>query len=119
MTVGPWKPIRLETHTTRVEELDVRVDVSENLDANFSATVSLSHDLTGAIQVDLKSPAGTVVGSERLELVQSKSATFSKSFLAKEIELWYPVGYGKQPLYTLEVSVYDKVYIGISIMAIC
>ena len=27
MTVGPWRPVRLETYTTRIAELDVRTNL--------------------------------------------------------------------------------------------
>lgn len=109
MTVGPWKPITLEAYTTRIAEVDVRADVSGNLDAKLSAAITLTSSFTGVIDVQVKSPAGDVVVSERLNVNDSKGANFEKSFAGGEVELWYPVGYGKQPLYSLNLSLLDQV----------
>ncbi|KAF6762656.1 beta-mannosidase [Ephemerocybe angulata] len=108
MTVGPWKPISLQTYTARVADVDVRVEVSENLEVQLSAEISLSDSVTGAVQVDLKNPEGNTVASEKLGVTDSKKAEFKKSFASGEVDLWYPVGYGKQPLYSLHVTLLDK-----------
>lgn len=110
MTVGPWKPITLMTYTTRIAEVDVRTDVSDNLDAlTLAAEVTLSSSFTGVIEVQVKSPTGEAVASDRLTVSNSKIAKYEKSFGRGDVDLWFPVGYGKQSLYSLHLTLLDEV----------
>jgi hypothetical protein len=104
MTVGPWKPVLLHTYESRISDLDIRtafngdhIDLTVNLtvspptpgEASF-ALASLDKRFKADIDED-----GHAKGSLRLNL--------------KDVELWYPVGYGKQWLYELEASVRTEV----------
>jgi beta-mannosidase len=64
-------------------------------------------NLSGSVV--LKSSAGAVV--KKAADVKFKDGRGVVQFeLAKgEVDLWYPVGYGKQVLYTVEVQVADQV----------
>jgi len=62
-------------------------------------------------EVWLKDPAG----SESIVMGQS-NVTFNNGavrvvfhFKKGEVKLWYPVGYGEQPLYEVQVRIYDDV----------
>ena len=109
MTVGPWKPIKLEAYSTRIADVDVRVDVSEDLDAQLDTRIAFSGAVSGTAVIELKNPAGDVVHSERLAVRDAKAAHFQKTFASNELELWYPVGYGKQPLYSLHMTLFYEV----------
>ncbi len=54
---------------------------------------------------------GELASAANFSPVAVDSGTGSASFSAKrgECELWYPVGYGKQPLYTFELTIKDAV----------
>lgn len=108
MTVGPWKPIALEAYENRITDLDVRIDVSESLDATVTVEIALAEKRTAEGSISLKGPNGSALVGERDEFHDGRMRKEFR-FAAGDIELWYPVGYGKQPLYTIEVQVFDNV----------
>lgn len=116
MTVGPWKAIRLHTYDVSVQDVDIRSAVSPELDVNLTVTVNVQSDPSlqisnYSLKATLKNPDGTV----RLEGANvrfSDSASAQSEFhlsSSESLELWYPVGYGKQPIYSVEVEVSDLV----------
>ena len=110
MTVGPWKPIRLETYTTRIAELDVRTAVDEKLDSTIDIFFILTDDtpVTATVRV-LRADGSLVIGNSGVHLKGKHHSGFGLSNGA--YERWYPVGYGKQPLYAAEVVIMDQVRI--------
>ncbi|KAF8192560.1 glycoside hydrolase family 2 protein [Pholiota molesta] len=109
MTVGPWKPIKLETYHNRITDLDVRSEVSEALDVKLSASFAFSEKTPGYASFVLKKPDGSVEASaDKIPVNGAGIAKVNFEWQAGEIQLWYPVGYGSQPLYTVEVLVTDK-----------
>lgn len=109
MTVGPWKPISLETYVARIVDLDVRNYVSEDLSASLDVTFSLSTQENGTALVNLKSPDGVLVAGQSNIKINTTDAKAHFSLSSGTFDLWYPVRYGKQPLYTVEVQVADSV----------
>ncbi|CAA7259722.1 unnamed protein product [Cyclocybe aegerita] len=107
MTIGPWKPIKLETYKTRITDLDIRSLVSETLDVNLTANIAFSDEYPGFASFTLKKPDGSVeIASEKIP-ISSGTAKAPFQWKAGELQLWYPVGYGAQPLYTVEVVLFD------------
>lgn len=108
MTVGPWRPITLETYTARISDLRV----SPIVDRDLTTTITTTFEVEGApasgatAQFVLKSPSGKVVKTEEAK-VQGGKGKLSWKFAKGDLELWYPVGYGKQPIYTVEVQLAD------------
>ncbi|KAI0383480.1 glycoside hydrolase family 2 protein [Hypomontagnella monticulosa] len=94
LTCGPWRPINLEVYESRIADLWCDVEVDKSLK---SATVTAHASTEGkAAKVQFNiSLKGTPVASQTLDA--GSSATFTIS----DPELWYPVRYGKQPLYTV------------------
>ncbi|KAG9093828.1 hypothetical protein FS749_013657 [Ceratobasidium sp. UAMH 11750] len=107
-TIGPWRPITLETYAIRLSDVRVRQDVKEDLSAELSVEFEVSEktsDLSAAVV--LKSSAGAVAKTADAEIKDGRAVAEFK--LAKgDVELWYPVGYGKQALYTVDIQVSDK-----------
>ena len=108
MTVGPWKPIHLQTYSTRISDLDIRIDVNEDL----AAVINVSFTLTSAEKciatVQIKKPSGgLLIGGSNIPVTGSRQTEFKCS--AGTYDLWWPVGYGAQPLYTVEVNITDEV----------
>ena len=115
MTVGPWKPISLHTYQSRISDLYAKSTVSEELAVNVNVTFSLSHPTSAVASVMLKNPEGEVLmGFKDVKITNGQAAVsydFSPVsaflsplslliFFAKgAVDLWYPVGYGKQPLF--------------------
>lgn len=109
MTTGPWKPIKLEVYHNRIADIDIRSDVSENLDVNLTAKLQTSVKSEGSYATfALKRPDGTVEKvAENISLGNGR-AEIDFEWKAGELELWFPVGYGSQPLYTVEIVLHDK-----------
>jgi len=115
MTVGPWKPIRLETYTNRIVDLDVRSEVSEDLLVSLSVEASFADkENYETAAFTLKGPDGSVkLNKDKVALLSAEpggpNLKLGFKFEKGDVELWYPVGYGAQPIYTVEVELYDKV----------
>ena len=109
MTVGPWKPISLHAYDMRIVDVDIRCRVSETLDAEAIVNVELSENITGLISITFNDANGTLVRRHDGTTVKSGRSSVLFNFSAGEVDLWYPVHYGKQPLYTAEVQIKDVV----------
>ena len=111
MTAGPWRPIQLETYTYRFE--DVRVDSDlhgpEYKKATLKAKVQLAPSSSSTegleLKAVLKSSEGKVIKETSLGIKEGLDWTFDKG----EVESWWPIHYGKQPLYQLDFILSDKV----------
>ncbi|KAI0068656.1 glycoside hydrolase family 2 protein [Artomyces pyxidatus] len=107
MTVGPWRPISLHVYQTRITDFRVASVVDENLAVDVDVSISLSSDAGATAVVSLHKPSGYVLYDSKVTLSNGEGQI--KFHLNKsEVELWYPVGHGKQPLYQVEIRVYDK-----------
>ncbi|KAL4075886.1 glycoside hydrolase family 2 protein [Scleroderma citrinum] len=107
MTVGPWKPISLHAYDIRIVDTDIRCKVSEILDAEVVVDVELSEDIPASISVILSEAGGKVIRCQDCVTLDSRRSQTQFHFSPGEVYLWYPVHYGKQPLYVLEVQVKD------------
>lgn len=84
--------------------------VSENLEPRLDLSFDLSGDeFTGSIQVSLKGSNGVNIKEIQDIKVARGKGSITFAFGDDEIELWYPVGYGRQPLYEIEVVAIDDV----------
>ncbi|CCM04064.1 uncharacterized protein FIBRA_06223 [Fibroporia radiculosa] len=108
MTVGPWKPIVLEAYQARITDIDIRANVSEDLSANLDVNFVLSRDNHSIASVNLKGPDGALVTGQNSIKISDSEAKARFKLSAGTYELWYPVGYGKQPQYTVEIEVADE-----------
>lgn len=102
MTCGPWRGVRLETYHARVA--DVRVDYSVGSDLK-----SVSGDITASVE-------GSSGKHVKFSITLADKVVFEKkadvdgdgiakvSFQLDQVELWYPHGYGEQPLYTFKAT---------------
>ena len=102
MTCGPWRPINLEVYESRVADLHTRVHVADSLkSAEVVAHVAVEGSATRVrfnISLD-----GNDVASETTDVKDETSVTFA----IQNPQLWYPVRYGKQPLYTITATLLD------------
>ncbi|TFK43576.1 glycoside hydrolase family 2 protein [Crucibulum laeve] len=108
MTVGPWKPIKLEVYQTRISDVDIRIDISESLAVSLKADLAFSDKTADHATFVIKDPAGTVIETGDNLPANGGSASTSFSWEAGRLQLWYPVGYGSQPIYTAEIELYDR-----------
>ena len=109
--MGPWRPVSLHTYHTRISDLRISAQVDESLDTDLIVRIALfPQEISGAAEVLLKDPSGSVVttGQSSIE-IKSGTAQAVYRFAKGDVKLWYPVGYGAQPLYDVQVNVFDDV----------
>ena len=100
MTCGPWRPINLEVYESRIADLYCDVSVDKSL--KFADVVAHAEGEGKAEKVRFDvSLEGTSVASE---VVDFNPTDTSVSFHISNPSLWYPVRYGKQPLYTVKAT---------------
>lgn len=109
MTVGPWRPIYFHTYDIRIAEVWANAIVSEKLEPRLDLSFELAGDeFNGTVQLFVRGPDKVSIKEIKdLKVAAGKGST-TLAF-DDEIDLWYPVGYGKQPLYEIEVVAIDDV----------
>jgi beta-mannosidase len=112
MTVGPWRPISLHTYQNRISDLYVKSTVSEDLAVNVDVHLTLfeKHPAVASITLKSSDPPYLVVKSDNIKVADGQ-AVINLKLSKGDVDLWYPVGYGKQPLYTVEIEVAHEVRI--------
>jgi beta-mannosidase len=101
-TCGPWREVRLETYQARIEDLrvDYKLDTSlKTVQGTISARVdgSVSQRVVFAVY-----DGDTLVFKESAEI---SDGTAKVEFHVNNPKLWYPHGYGEQPLYQVTAKV--------------
>lgn len=118
MTVGPWKPVRLEIYKSRILDIDIRTQVSEALDVKLSAGITVSSNSSAFLSFVLKNPDGSMEKAVKHVAVESGRANIAWEWSPGQLRLWYPVKYGEQPLYTAEIELVDTVSALIDVQAV-
>ena len=109
VTMGVFRPVYLEYREgLEIEDVYVRTDALDRFGASIVAEYELSgFDKPGIVEAELISPSGEVVYRDRFyadrELVVRKMDI-------PDPELWYPSGYGDQPLYTFRAKSANSSY---------
>ncbi|EIM88069.1 beta-mannosidase [Stereum hirsutum FP-91666 SS1] len=107
MTAGPWRPVHLHSYATRIKDIRISSNVNSDLAVDLDVSISLDTPFSGAADIVLLDESGKVVVKK--DDVDLGNGDIKEHFhLEKEeVELWYPVGYGKQPLYSVRVQIKD------------
>lgn len=109
VTCGVYRPVYIRYGS------DMYVDsvyvVTENID-EFSAQICVEMEFAnfkegGLVNVAVVSPDGDVVNSAEFYCKEPKAV---RRFDITEPQLWYPLGYGEHPIYTLVCTVNDNVH---------
>ena len=109
VTAGIWRPIGIESWDARIENVRPAIRLSEDgnsAELNVVSHIELADDREVGVVVELRSPAGDVVSKGTTRVTSSGDA--GVSLTVSSPELWWPVGYGEQPLYELRVLVQDE-----------
>ncbi|KAI0014843.1 family 2 glycosyl hydrolase [Xylariomycetidae sp. FL0641] len=100
LTCGPWRPINLEMCESRITDLWCDIDVDKSLKC---ATVLVHAPVEGkASKTKLEISLG-----DKLVASQDIEAGANATFRISDPELWYPIRYGKQPLYTVKATIQE------------
>ncbi len=108
--IGVWKEIRLEGYSVRFEDIHLRQTLNEHvasLSADISAEAGDREEVIASIRVT--SPGGEQFekNEKLLRLYEGASCFANLSVEIPDPQLWWPNGYGSQPLYEVEVTLKD------------
>jgi len=111
MTAGPWRPIRLETYTYRIDDIRIDSDLigPEYKTATLKAKVELAESSASIDGFEYKAVLKTSEGRKVKEETLDLRKTLDWKFEQGEVDSWWPIHYGKQPLYQLEITLSAKV----------
>lgn len=105
VTSGIWDDAYLEIGSCfSVETLDLSYRLSEDL-KNSQITLQADTSDNGPVSFEVLDPSGVSIftGTGAAE-----DGEFSADFTLSNVSLWYPAGYGAQPLYTIILRTLDK-----------
>ncbi len=99
VTVGIWKPIQLvQWDKARLDNLIINPTVIDS-----KPTILVSGELLGSGGAQL----AIIHQGKTLASLDCSEEKFSGSVQIANLELWWPVGYGKQPLYDFQIQLLD------------
>lgn len=102
MTCGPYRPVRLVSYNSTVEDVNVKVEVDEHLDAEVEVVFEVAG--TALVSVTIVSPDGTT----NLSATNLSTTNLSCKFSLKKPQLWYPWSIGTPALHTVNVEVVES-----------
>lgn len=111
MTAGPWRPVQLHSYATHINDLRVSSNVNSDLAVDLDISVSLDAPFSGTADIVLLDSSSNVVVKENDLKLENGNAKAHFHLKKGDVELWYPVGYGKQPIYSVRVEVKNTVCI--------
>ncbi|KAG6856280.1 hypothetical protein H0H87_005890 [Tephrocybe sp. NHM501043] len=113
MTAGPYRPITLKTYSARLNEVHTRASVSFHKITGVSASylkvdvIIEGSAISEAVEVVLKDSAGKELKRERVVLKENATTVcdlVAWNLSSEDVRPWWPVGYGEQNLYDVQVS---------------
>lgn len=109
VTAGIWRPVKLETFSSRIEDVTVQYSVDEkSKDCQGVINVHVETFSENEVLLALLGPDGTSVFEKQITVRKSAQVQFT----LHQASLWYPFGYGEQALYTLTCKLlHDKTVI--------
>ncbi|MFZ0533157.1 MAG: glycoside hydrolase family 2 protein [Anaerolineales bacterium] len=105
--IGIWKDIRLEGYTeARLSEVHIRQNhTREKVTVEVQVAIEHWGETPLATAIRITTPDGEIL--EKKAAINSSNEVTVKVPIPKS-ELWWPNGYGRQPLYQVEVSLMHK-----------
>ncbi|KAJ4298969.1 hypothetical protein N0V90_004213 [Kalmusia sp. IMI 367209] len=102
MTAGPWKPITIETFRSKILDVWVEYEIDEDL-KQVEGKVFVETVGTGRIEVEISKDGQSLEKLDDFQPTKTKNI-FNAEFELPDASLWWPRGYGSQPLYTIVAS---------------
>ncbi|CUS15242.1 unnamed protein product [Tuber aestivum] len=112
LTCGPWRPVYLESYNSSIAELHFTIHVPSSLrDVVVTATAEVEGPCSEVV-FTLTSASGVKISPSTASVSRFKSgngAIAEAKFEVADPELWFPHGYGAQPLYKLSAVLGDHI----------
>jgi beta-mannosidase len=108
LTAGPWLPVRLEAYDARIQDVACEPDISDDhASATLHVRVQIDTPTMGVSQAEvvLRDPQEQLIATA---VVPVTGASLSQTFSIRNPALWWPRGYGEQPLYRVDVRLLDE-----------
>lgn len=104
MTAGPWRPVRLERYSSRIEDVSIEYKLDENMKHCSGIISALVDGHAGdEIRLALRSPEGDFIFESQCAV--NEDCLIQTPFEIQTLSLWYPHGYGDQPRYYLDAEI--------------
>ncbi|KJK80036.1 putative beta-mannosidase [Metarhizium anisopliae BRIP 53293] len=104
MTCGPWRPIHLELYESRLADLHAEIDVESSLKSARVVAHAIVEGTASHVRFNI-SLGNKSVSSETVRIKDGEAVA---TFKVQNPELWYPIRYGSQPLYTIKATLLDE-----------
>ncbi|WP_242125459.1 glycoside hydrolase family 2 protein [Sphingobium sp. Sx8-8] len=108
LSIGPNGPVRIDAwDAARIESLRIVQEAVTKTEARIAAEVELIASRDGRAQVEtvVKGPDGRAVVSTRDVMLSAGVNQVAVPVTLPDPQLWYPAGYGAQPLYSVAAKV--------------
>lgn len=107
LTCGPYREIRLESYASIVYDVFANATVADDLQ---QATLDVSWDaiLDRDVSLDITVTSPSQLVFHTTTALSSTDGHGRASLAIPKPELWYPVGYGPQIFYTVDICLRDK-----------
>jgi beta-mannosidase len=100
LTCGPWRPINLEIYESRIADLSAESVVEKSLKSADVKLVAETEGKADKVRFEIALD-GKQIASQTTDCT---SGAATVAFLIQDPELWYPIRYGKQPLYDIKAT---------------
>lgn len=109
MTAGIWRDVRLEVYTVRVTEVWPQIQLeTDHKTATITAAAEIDAAISGSYTVSFcLSLRGKQIDCQKVLVDSNSSKSVEAKLQIENPELWWPHGYGSQPLYDLSVSILE------------
>ncbi|MBC8078078.1 MAG: glycoside hydrolase family 2 protein, partial [Chloroflexales bacterium] len=107
LTAGPWRPVRLEAYAARIADLRCPVALSDDLQRAtidvqaVIARVPAALPVPLVLRLALLGPDGAAIATVDVPVADDAA---HHTLVVSSPHLWWPNGYGAQPLYTLTAT---------------
>ncbi|KAF2085380.1 glycoside hydrolase family 2 protein [Saccharata proteae CBS 121410] len=104
ITCGPWKAVRLEVYEARISDLRVDYDLGPGLEIAHGTMSAKVEGHQGQTVLFTAMHGSSLVFKARACV--DASGTAKTEFRVDRPKLWFPHGYGSQPLYDVKATLY-------------
>jgi beta-mannosidase len=97
---GPWKPIVLETYVARIDDVWVVYELSDDL-KKVKGNVLVRVEGDARVKAQIEKDGQNIISLEFKQVKDQEEGVVSADFELSDPFLWWPRGYGPQPLYKI------------------